>query len=86
MNKVEEVVFNTLNGEVDYQTYLKVVDMVNKITKDVAGEAAAEYYDVFRKLLDSENNAGWEERHKERIQTLNDAKGKICLYFEEYLP
>lgn len=86
MTKVEELVFNTLGGKVDYQTYLAVVDMVNKISKDIAGEAAAEYYDVFRKLLDSENNAGWEERHKHRIQILNDAQDKICLYFEEYLP
>ena len=53
---------------------------------DARGIENAKFYDVLRKLSDSENNAGWEDRHSERISTINKSMGDMVDDYNEYLP
>ena len=85
--QIEAVIFKEIAGKVDYQTFVSVVNTVKKLEQIIdKGELSAEHYETLRTLMIMENNAGWEDRHSQRIQLLNDTMGKICEEFEKFLP
>lgn len=87
MNKsVEEVCFNLVGGKVCYQDYLGITEQVKSLTEQAEGEMAAKFYEVLRLLINSENNAGWEDRHTARIDLINVTMDDLSYYYEKFLP
>ena len=70
----------------DLAMFEKIVEFVDKERYDAAGRQAAWAYEALNHLLESENNAGHEERHSERIQYIWDKNRAIIDSYEEFLP
>lgn len=70
----------------NYDMYNELLSIIESHTKDVIGEVDCEFYQVLCKLHNSENNAGWESRHSDRIQFLWDMMRVIEGRSEDYLP
>jgi len=68
-----------------YDLYEKVIIFIEKAIEDTKGEENAEFYHTANILLDSINNAGWEDRHSQQIQSLWDIRNKITSKYYKYL-
>jgi hypothetical protein len=66
--------------------YEDIKRLIGVAMYDSRGTEAARYYSTLVSLMNSENNAGWEERHSKRIDTLNEALHHVADNYEEYLP
>lgn len=70
----------------DLRLYEAVKNIVESEVKDAEGRLSAKHYDFLVKLNNSENNAGWEDRHSDRISAINAAIFDICMNYEDCLP
>jgi len=66
--------------------YNEVKEILVKHEQEIKARENAKFYDHLRVLCDSENNAGWEERHSDRIRFINNIMSEIIDDYEEYLP
>lgn len=84
-NAEEEIfkIFQKKQG--DYGLYLDVIDLMKKVSHNAKGEEASKFYEYQTKLMNSINNAGWEDRHPEQIKTLFEM-GREFDKYEDYLP
>ena len=83
----EEKLFNIFTGnKSNYHLYKEVKEFVQSEIVKARGEDAAKYYDIFSKLCNSENNAGWEERHSDRVNIIKKVMTDISEDYEAYLP
>lgn len=69
-----------------HDLYNEIKALIQEEIIDARGVENAKFYDVLVALNNSENNAGWEERHSERIAFTNKALGDIAEDYNEYLP
>ena len=69
-----------------YDLYEKVINFIEISIEDAKGEENCEFWLLTNKLLNSINNAGWEERHSQQIQLLWDIQNKITNKYDKYLP
>jgi len=60
-------------------------DLYEKVVEDTKGEENAKFYHSANTLLNSINNAGWEDRHSQQIQSLWDIQNKITSKYDKYL-
>jgi len=65
-----------------YILYEKTVAMVEKLIEEAKGEENAIFYNLTTELLNSINNAGWEDRHSKQLQFLWDIQRKISDKYE----
>lgn len=70
----------------NYELFSDVVEATNKECHKYVGEFASVIYDQLRVLSNSVNNAGWENRHSDDIQRINDMMRDISREFGEFLP
>lgn len=70
----------------DVDMYNSLCVIVKCIVRDELGKADAEIYDLIVDLQNSENNAGWENRHTRRIDMLYDLAAIIKERSGDYLP
>ena len=68
-----------------YDLYEKVIIFIEKVVEDTKGEENAKFYHSANMLLNSINNAGWEDRHSQQIQSLWDIQNKITSKYDKYL-
>ena len=83
-DKFFDVFTSNLNNK--HQLYCKIKELIQEEVINARGEENAKAYDTLRKLIDSENNAGWESRHGERISLINKSMSDIIDDYVEYLP
>jgi hypothetical protein len=69
----------------DHGLFKDVIELMNKVAHNAKGEQALKFYEYQTKLMNSINNAGWEERHSDQIQTLFDM-GREFNAYEDFLP
>ena len=69
-----------------YELYNEIKALMQEEIINARGIENAKFYDVLVTLNNSENNAGWEDRHSERISFTNKAMGDIAEDYNEYLP
>lgn len=84
-SKILELIVNSKTSCEMYEEILKIVE----VEKDKArGEENSKHYRTLTKLINNENNAGWDtqSRHSSRIEIINNASQKIVDNYEEYLP
>ena len=77
------------NAGVDnHKLFNDICDLVEKEKHLSQGHCDSEHYDVFVKLMGSENNAGWDdkERHSQRIDIIRKSMGTIADRSETFLP
>lgn len=86
MTDYKKTVFNAFKDKVDFDTYNKIVDFVVKAVEEEKAEENVKFYEHFRQLMTSINNAGWQDRHSQQISYISDVMGEICDKYEEYLP
>ena len=83
---IKEKIFNLLlTNPLGYELFDKICDLIERIDCDARGEENAIFYEDTRKLLDSINNAGWEERHSDDIKSLMAISQRIVVKHEAYL-
>ena len=82
--KYFEVFVKHCNSKFDLYEEIKAI--IEEEIIDARGIENAKAYDILTKLSNSENNSGWEERHGERIATINKAQSDIVDDYEQYLP
>lgn len=75
-----------LNEKDNYNLYEKIITFVEKVIQDTKGKENAEFYNHVTNLLNSINNAGYEERRSQQIQYLWDIQKQISDEYDEYLP
>ena len=87
-NKIKSEVFDLTKDVqgISFQDWEKIVAYVLKVEYSARGEENAKFYEHFRKLSNSINNAGWEERHSEQISHINKIFEEICDSYEQFLP
>jgi hypothetical protein len=73
-------------SEDQYNTYLKVKQLLESEIEKEKGQENAKFYSVLRQLSDSINNAGHEKRRLDQIKLIDSEMGKICDKYEEFLP
>ena len=71
---------------ITYQDYEVIVSYISKFEHKTKGEENAKFYEHLRKLSNSVNNAGWQERHSEHIHNINIIIDEICYTYEDFLP
>ena len=78
----------TKAGVDNYKLFNEICDLVKKEQYIARGHCDSEHYDTLVKLINSENNAGWdkEERHSARIKVINSAIDSIVDRSETFLP
>lgn len=69
-----------------FELYNEIKNLIHNEIVKARGETNAKFYDLFRMLSNSENNAGWEDRHNERISFINKVMAEISEDYEEFLP
>ena len=69
-----------------YELYKEIKALIQEEIIDARGIERAKFYEILTKLSNSENNAGWQERHNERICMINKAQSDIVDDYEQYLP
>ena len=69
-----------------FNLYEKTIIYIERAIEDAKGEENSEFYSLTNKLLNSINNAGWEDRHSQQIQLLWDIQNQITNRYEKYLP
>ena len=70
----------------DVELLNSVIWVVYELVEKEVGKADAEIYDLIVDLQNSENNAGWENRHTRRIDMLYDLAAIIEERSGDYLP
>lgn len=83
MDKLFDIIADARNRAEMYENTLKLIE---EEKRKAVGVKMAEVYVCLTKLQNSENNAGWEDRHSDRIKMLNEASMAICDEFEDFLP
>lgn len=68
-----------------YELYERVLGFVDKVIENTRGEENSNFYSVIILLLNSINNAGWQERHSEQIKLLHNISNDISDKYEKYL-
>jgi len=74
------------NGCKDMNLYNSVMELIHESVIDARGAEASKHYELLTKLMNNENNAGWEDRHGDRIEILRVATSNLIEDYEEYLP
>lgn len=54
--------------------------------KIAVGRENAKFYDILRRLSNSINNAGCEDRRSSQIDLINSSMMEICDKYEDFLP
>lgn len=84
---VKKQVFKLFQDNKDqYDLYEKIIEYIESIVDETKGRENAEFYEVLRQLISSINNAGWQDRHSQQIDTINEEMDRICGVYEKYLP
>ena len=83
-SKLFDVLTTNLNNK--HELYCKIKEFIREEIVNAKGKENEKHYDVLRKLIDSENNTGWESRHDERISLINKTMSNIVDNYAEYLP
>jgi hypothetical protein len=60
--------------------------MSNKEVEEAVANAHVQFYEVLRKLYNSINNAGHEERRSSDIDYIREQMQKIAELYKDYLP
>ena len=69
-----------------YELYNEIKALIQEEIMDARGIENVKANDILVKLSNSENNAGWEKRHSDRISIINKATSDIVDDYEQYLP
>jgi hypothetical protein len=69
-----------------YELLKAMESFLEEVSQDIKGVENAQHYDTLRKLSDSINNAGHEERRSDDIHLINNAMSAISQEYDEYLP
>jgi hypothetical protein len=87
-DKIKAEVFDLLKNikGITYQDYEVIVSYISEFEHKTKGEENAKFYEHLRKLSNSVNNAGWQERHSEHISTIGSIISGICDTYEDFLP
>jgi len=87
-DKIDKIIYETSLGARDNHRFFKDMEksVYNEIIPVVEGNIHAYYYDIFRRLSDSINNAGHEERRSKDISLIHKEMNKIANNFEDFLP
>lgn len=83
MDKLFDIIADAKNRAEIYEKTLKLID---EEKRKAVGVKMAYVYGVITKLQNSENSAGWEDRHVERIVEMNKVSLAICDEFKDFLP
>ncbi len=79
--------FNAMvKNDSEYEKFESMKLVIESAVNDAKGEESAESYEILRKLSNSINNAGWEERHSEIISMIENQMVRISTMYEDYLP
>jgi hypothetical protein len=70
----------------DFDLCEKIEMLMQHRVQYAIGLENAKFYDVLRQLMNSINNAGWEERRSEQIKLIRESMDKIIDKYEDYLP
>ena len=70
----------------DMNLYNSVIELIQESIIDARGVESCKHYELLTKLMNNENNAGWEDRHSDRIEILRIATGNLIDDYEKYLP
>lgn len=70
----------------DLELYNMVLGIAKEEVSRSLGQQAADHYDVLTTLMYNENNAGWKDRHSDRIEIIRQATRKIEHDHEAFLP
>jgi len=70
----------------DFDLCEKIEMLLQRRVQYAVGNENAKLYEVLRQLMNSINNAGWEERRSEQIALINKEMNKIIDNYEDYLP
>ena len=60
--------------------------LLQRRIQSAIGKENANFYDVLRRLSNSINNTGWEDRHSAQIATINASMSEISAKHESFLP
>lgn len=83
----DKELFDLFTGSDDrFDLCCKVESLIQKRLKDARGAENARFHDVLRRLSNSINNAGCEERRHEQIALINKESSHICEKYDDYLP
>ena len=84
---VEKELFDLFSKIDDrYALYKEILKFIHKQEHYVLGKENAMFYDVFRRLGNSINNAGHEDRRSDDIRLIAETSGAICDKYEDFLP
>lgn len=78
-----------VNNKCDnHKLFNDIIGLCDNEIKKSQGHADSEHYDTLRKLMNLENNAGWdsEAKHKRRMEIIRTDENKIEERSEKYLP
>jgi hypothetical protein len=70
----------------DFERAIEIEKLIKDRLHKSLGEENAAFYDILRRLINSINNAGHEERRSQQISLINTAMRDICNKYEKFLP
>ena len=82
--KLFDVFINHNDSKFDLYNEIKTI--LEEEIINARGIENAKAYNVLTKLSNSENNAGWKDRHSDRIAAIDKAMSDIADDYEKYLP
>ena len=87
MSKYHQQAFNAIaKNNSDYEKFESMKLIIDSTANDAQGNEAANTYNLLRILSDKINSAGWEGRHSEIIQLIEDNMELISSMYEDFLP
>jgi antibiotic biosynthesis monooxygenase (ABM) superfamily enzyme len=78
-------IFTKNNGD-KFALYNEIKDLIQSEIINARGVENAKFYETLIRLSNSENNAGWEDRHSNRIKIINDKMSAIADDYDSFLP
>lgn len=88
MSKADEKLFILFNEYRDnyFGLFLAVSKLIEEEVRKAKGEENRDFYTVLSKLSNSINNAGWQDRHSQQINLINETQESIITNYEDFLP
>lgn len=78
-------IFMKNNGD-KFALYNEIKELIASEIVNARGVENAKFYETLSKLSNSENNAGWESRHSDRITVINEGLRNIADDYNSFLP
>jgi len=87
MENIDKDLFELMAKNVSgFGLFVSASKLITEKQREAAGKENMWFYEVLRDLMYSINNAGWESRHSEQINMINNAMDRISQNFDEFLP